>query len=109
MRLATMAIAIFGMLLTSSASVSAQNAGRCQSYWFERNAMLKEYRYCFRSPRAIYYFGNGGCVYERVNDIPFNRSDRERLLEIRAMERVHQCSPRLTRSASSKKATLLKD
>lgn len=87
-------VLVIGIFLSGIAVAAAQNVGRCQAYWHERNTLLKEYRYCFKSPRAIHYFGNGGCVHTRIESIPFSSVDLERFREIRAMERAQNCSPR---------------
>lgn len=99
MRMVITAIAAFLTLIIVSSHGFAQNSGRCQAYWQERNAILKENRYCFKSPRAIHYFGNGGCVYSRTEDIPFPIIQLNRLLEIRAMEKANKCGSRLTSSS----------
>lgn len=96
MRIVTTAIAACMVLIAVSGHGFAQNSGRCQAYWQERNALLKENRYCFKSPRAIHYFGNGGCVHSRIEDIPFPINQLNRMLEIRAMEKANQCGARLT-------------
>ena len=96
MRIVTTGIAAIVALIIFSGHGFAQNSGRCQAYWQERNAILKENRYCFKSPRAIHYFGNGGCAYNTIEDIPFPIAQLNRMLEIRAMEKVEKCGGRLT-------------
>lgn len=94
-------VLVIGIFFSGTAVAAAQNIGRCQAYWNERNTLLKEYRYCFKSPRAIHYFGNGGCVHTRIENIPFSSVDLERFREIRAMERVQNCS-RVTAAGQSR-------
>lgn len=90
-----LAIAICAAGLSASASTaSAQNEARCRAYWVERNTILKTYRYCFRSPRATYFFGNSDCLYTQEEAAPMPPSDRDRLTEIRAMERSLRCPSR---------------
>lgn len=96
MRVVMIGIAALLALITVSSRGLAQDIGRCQAYWQERNTILKENRYCFKSPRAIHYFGNSGCVYQRVEDIPLPTAQLERMLEIRAMEKAHKCGRRVT-------------
>ena len=96
MRIVTTAIAACLMLIAVNDHGFSQNSGRCEAYWQERNALLKENRYCFKSPRAIHYFGNGGCAYSRIEDIPFPTIQLNRMLEIRAMEKANKCGSRLT-------------
>ena len=88
-------IAIYAAGLSASMSAShAQNQARCEAYWVERNTILKTYRYCFRSPRATFSFGNSGCLYNRVEAIPLPPFERDRLGEIRAMEAGLRCPSR---------------
>ncbi len=96
MRIENTAIATLLALIAFAGPTFAQQSGRCQAYWQERNTILKENRYCFKSPRAIHYFGNGGCTYQRIEDIPFSKTHLDRMLEIRAMEKTYQCGERLT-------------
>lgn len=96
MRTIITGVAVFVALITVDTPVFAQNIGRCQAYWQERNAILKESRYCFKSPRAIHYFGNGGCVHHSIEDVTMPKAQLERLLEIRAMEKANNCVARLT-------------
>jgi len=81
-------------LLVSSSMSHAQSQARCDAYWVERNTILKTYRYCFRSPRAAYHFGNAGCLYDRVEATPMPPFERDRLIEIRAMEASLRCPSR---------------
>ena len=88
-------IAICAVGLSASGSLAhAQNQARCDSYWVERNTILKTYRYCFRSPRASFHFGNSGCLYNRLEAVPFPPFERDRLSEIRAMETSLRCPSR---------------
>lgn len=61
MRIVILGLASLLALIIGASNGFAQHSGRCQAYWQERNTILKEYHYCFKSPRAIHYFGNGGC------------------------------------------------
>jgi hypothetical protein len=45
-----------------AASAPPANAQSCYDLWVERNAYYKRAGYCFRTPRAIAFFGNGGCL-----------------------------------------------
>ena len=74
------------------ASASAAQAQSCQSLWVERNSYFKEAGYCFKTQRAIGYFGNSGCQYDREGDVPLSRGDRARVNDIQAQERRYGCS-----------------
>jgi hypothetical protein len=73
--------------------VSAANAqeGGCYRLWVARNAIYKDNGFCFKTERAISYFGNAGCMYNSEGDIPMSRYDRARLARIQAEEREMGC------------------
>jgi YARHG domain len=73
--------------------VSAANAqeGACLRLWVARNAIYKDNGFCFKTERAISYFGNAGCMYNYEGDIPMSRYDRARLARIQAEEREMGC------------------
>lgn len=81
------ALAFAGVVAGTTAK--AQDA--CAQLWFERNSIYKAYGYCFKTARAIGYFGNDGCMYGREGDIPFARADRARINQIVAQERAYGC------------------
>jgi len=47
--------------------------------------------YCFRTPRAIQYFGNEGCRYTSEAQIRFPPDVRRRIQEIIRLERAMNC------------------
>ena len=67
------ASALFGVL---SATAPAR-ADICYDLWVQRNSIYKEYGYCFKTPRAISYFGNAGCQYDNEGDIPLSGRRQE--------------------------------
>jgi hypothetical protein len=67
-------------------------AQNCQELWVERNAYFKQYGYCFKTPRAIAYFGNAGCQYDDEASVPLPRDVRLRVAEIKRMERNFGCN-----------------
>lgn len=72
--------------------VSAANAqDGCFGLWVARNAIYKNYGYCFKTERAISYFGNDGCMYNYEGAIPMSRYDRARIARIQAEEREMGC------------------
>jgi hypothetical protein len=68
--------------------VAAQN---CQQLWVERNSYYKRNGYCFRTARAINYFGNGGCFINNMGAVPLSRAERARIAQIVAQERAFGC------------------
>jgi YARHG domain-containing protein len=81
------ASALFGVL---SATTPAR-ANVCDDLWVQRNSIYKEYGYCFKTPRAIGYFGNAGCQYDNEGDIPLSRADRSLVLAIKHKEKSLGC------------------
>ena len=87
MRTALVAI----VLIATSTSQSA--AEGCDEAWYQRNQIYKQAGYCFRTPRAIQAFGNAGCAYDAVEDVPLSSRQREEVAALRAYERVNRCPP----------------
>ncbi|HMN71168.1 MAG TPA: YARHG domain-containing protein [Rhodoblastus sp.] len=77
--------------LISGASVLPAYAQSCGNLWYERNAIYKDAGYCFNTPRGIRAFGNAGCQYDNVNDVPLSANSRARIAEIVRMERAYGC------------------
>jgi hypothetical protein len=82
------AVAITSLAVTAPPA-SAQN---CQALWVERNSYYKRAGYCFRTQRAIAWFGNGGCYITNQGSVPLSRSERNRIAQIVALERRLGCS-----------------
>ncbi|RED38282.1 YARHG domain-containing protein [Rhodopseudomonas thermotolerans] len=76
--------------LSGIASVPA-SAQSCHELWVERNGYYKDAGHCFKTSRAISYFGNRGCVYEFEGEVPLPRGIRARINQIRALERRFGC------------------
>jgi hypothetical protein len=86
------AIGALAVAITSVALVSAASAQGCEQLWVERNSYYKDAGYCFKTPRAISYFGNDGCVYQYEGDVPLPRGIRARIAEIKWLERRNGCN-----------------
>lgn len=90
------ALLAIGMLLalvtlaTTFGSAFAQG-GTCQELWVERNSIYKERGYCFKTERAINYFGNAGCRYDSESAVPLSESERARIAQIQRRERENGC------------------
>lgn len=63
----------------------------CDELWAERNAVYAEAGYCFKTARAIQEFGNAGCRYDNLADVPLSARDRAKVADIVAQERVNRC------------------
>jgi hypothetical protein len=88
MLIATMAVAA-ATLLATAPRAAAQS---CQQLWVERNSYYKRAGYCFKTRRAIDYFGNGGCMYDSEGDLPLSPGERRRIAEISRLERAYGCN-----------------
>ncbi|ALK09195.1 YARHG domain-containing protein [Blastochloris viridis] len=78
------------ILVAVSAPVRAQ-AGICGDLWVERNSIYKANGFCFKTARAISYFGNQGCMYSYESQVPLSRGERIRIEQIRSLERQYGC------------------
>ena len=85
MRLLSMA----ALLAFATLGAPVARAQDCQSLWVERNTYYKQAGYCFRTPRAIAYFGNEGCY--RNSEPPFPPNIRARIQRLLALERAMGC------------------
>ncbi|HLH88570.1 MAG TPA: YARHG domain-containing protein [Xanthobacteraceae bacterium] len=63
---------------------SYASAQSCQQLWVERNSFYKDAGYCFKTDRAIAYFGNQA--------VPLSRDARYRIDEIVRLERRMGCN-----------------
>jgi hypothetical protein len=70
---------------TLAAAVAPASAESCHQLWTERNSYYKARGYCFKTERAISYFGNGGCRYQDEGRVPLTRGERARIAEITRM------------------------
>jgi hypothetical protein len=80
---------VAGLLLPGVQPASAQDA--CQSLWVARNSIYRSAGYCFKTARAIRYFGNSGCSYDNEADLPLSRGQQARVQRIIAEERAYGC------------------
>jgi hypothetical protein len=82
-------------VIMAGAVVGATYAGAqqsCQALWVERNSYYKEAGYCFRTARAIAYFGNAGCLYDNEARVPLSAFVRARIAEITRLEQRLGCN-----------------
>lgn len=63
----------------------------CASLWSERNQIYKDAGYCFKTARAIRAFGNAGCSFDDINDVPLSARQRAAVRDIVAQERRMGC------------------
>lgn len=64
----------------------------CENLWMVRNEIYKEAGYCFKTQRAIDYFGNGGCTITNMSRVPLTSIERYNINQIVAVERQKGCT-----------------
>ncbi|WP_431557063.1 YARHG domain-containing protein [Methyloceanibacter sp.] len=64
----------------------------CQPLWDVRNTIYKENGYCFKTAKAIKYFGNAGCLYDNAADVPLSNVERHNISAITKVERSKGCN-----------------
>ena len=84
-------LAAIVIVATGSAQAQSYMSYSCGELWVERNSIYKAGGYCFNTQRAISYFGNAGCQYDNVRDVPLSANDRSRINAIVAAERAKGC------------------
>jgi hypothetical protein len=89
MRLLVTAVTMIAAAI--AVSVPPAYAQSCQQLWVERNSYYKAHGYCFKTHRAIAYFGNGGCYIRDDNRVPFTPRERNRMEQIKQLERNYGC------------------
>ena len=63
----------------------------CQPLWEVRNWVYKENGYCFHTQKAIQAFGNAGCKFDDVADVPMNAAERYNVKAIKKAEAKKGC------------------
>lgn len=84
-------LAAAGLLATLVAAPALASPETCASLWMSRNEIYKAQGYCFRTQRAIDAFGNAGCQYDDINDVPLSANDRRTIADIVRQERALRC------------------
>lgn len=79
-------------VLASLTAWPALAAFPCDELWGERNAIYKDAGYCFRTERAIRAFGNSGCKYDELADVPLSARQRADIADIQRQERENGCA-----------------
>jgi hypothetical protein len=63
----------------------------CETLWILRNSIYKDHKYCFKTARAINWFGNAGCLYDEVSDVPLPKVQRGNISRIKLIEAAKAC------------------
>jgi YARHG domain len=88
MKISILAAATAGLLMSGSL---AQAGDICGDLWVQRNQIYKNGGYCFKTTDAIRYFGNAGCEYDSVEDVPLSARERRAVSRIVRQERRNRC------------------
>lgn len=80
-----------GWLLVGLGAPARAQPQSCDDLWFARNEIYKAQGYCFRTRRGIAAFGNAGCVYDEVGDVPLSAAQRREIAAIQREERARGC------------------
>ena len=76
MRLKPIALTTLLAAALLAATANRASAQNCFDLWVERNTYYKLAGYCFKTARAISYFGNAGCMYDNERDVPLSNAVR---------------------------------
>jgi hypothetical protein len=63
----------------------------CQALWEVRNWIYKERGYCFKTPKAIKLFGNAGCQFDDITQVPLNQFEKYNVKAIKKVEAQKGC------------------
>jgi hypothetical protein len=90
-RIAMLTMLAVAHLVLFAPAARAYEALTCEELWYERNSIYKQAGYCFRTSRGIRAFGNAGCQFDDVNDVPLSARQRSAVAEIQGIERRRRC------------------
>jgi YARHG domain len=85
------AFVLAAMLAGLVPSPAKAQGDACFRLWVQRNSIYKAHGYCFKTSKAIRYFGNAGCRYDYEGDVPLSPGERARIADIQAEERDMGC------------------
>ena len=85
-------IALLALSLLLS-SYGAAQADECSELWFSRNQIYKAAGYCFKTSRAIQTFGNAGCQFDDMREVPLSERDRALVSRLVHEESALGCRP----------------
>jgi hypothetical protein len=63
----------------------------CETLWVLRNSIYKDAGYCFKTDRAKQFFGNKGCRFDAIEEVPLNDYQRHNVKVIRTVETGKSC------------------
>lgn len=98
-RLAVFALALFYIVASNSGSNSQEN---CESLWLKRNSIFAEAGLCFKTARAIETFGNNGCRFHDLRELPLSSVARDRISQLSRAETQLRCADPLVTASTPK-------
>ena len=78
-------------LMPASAGDIQGDAYECNDLWVMRNEIYKNNGYCFKTAKAINYFGNAGCSYDNQSAVPLSKQERRIVRDIQKSEARQHC------------------
>lgn len=69
-------------IIAASAQALPMDAMSCKQLWVKRNQIYKANGYCFKTEKAIKYFGNADCYI----DVPLSKKEMKRVMTYRHWE-----------------------
>jgi hypothetical protein len=63
----------------------------CETLWILRNSIYKDYGYCFKTARAVAWFGNQGCRWTTASAVPLSLEQRHNVDPIKQVETAKGC------------------
>lgn len=90
--------AALAAVVAATAGTAAVNAGDvqgdaydCTELWNLRNQIYKANGYCFKTAKAISRFGNAGCSYDSLAEVPLSDQDRSVIRDVKKSEARQRC------------------
>jgi hypothetical protein len=78
-------------LLIAVPTAGSADPPSCDALWQQRNAIYKAAGYCFKTPRALAFFGNAGCKFDDIRDVPLSDRDQQAIAQISQLEGRISC------------------
>ena len=91
MRFSLAALVLATALPFAGEAAAQYSASSCEELWYARNEIYKDAGYCFRTARGIRAFGNSGCRYDDIQDVPLSANQRRDVANIQRWERTKGC------------------
>jgi YARHG domain len=83
--------AVLAVTATGPVTKARAQGNICAQLWQLRNSIYKEKGFCFKTARAIRYFGNAGCRFDNEAAVPLTSYERQRIAVIQSRERALAC------------------